>query len=300
MMSGGDNMTQGNAITLYGLERKNNDRICELCEAARPREMLAQIQSSGFDCEILKKRVYIREACPMPVHPWRQPFLTACGHRNYPVVRLFLELGADPDAECRGWSHETPRQEYANNPQLQELFEGGKLWWKVEYPDEKKRMLQGEFEHCIMAGEASETVWHMTHGMHLHSPVILAGEAFAKQPRAFKELVCGMGVPNDRLQEFHAWLEQNASDADLLDIMETLSRRNGDGGRAFVENLFLSIDLLGADRLDSLIEHSFPLPVQINVLQAFISAYDTCEHQPFVEKAITALFRGMLYSYMDV
>ena len=226
-------MTKGNHITLYGRERENNDDICDLCKTGCPLEVLARIKASGFDCEILKKRVFVRDASPIPVHPWRQPFQTACSNRNYPVVRLLLEMGADPDAECCTRTLlKTPRQNYANNQQLQALFEGGRLWWKVEYPEEKKRTLQGELEHCILVGEASESVWLMAHGMRLPSPVILNSEAFGKLPRTFKELVCGMGIPNDRLPEFHAWLKQNATDAEMTDIMDALlAGTNGDEGR---------------------------------------------------------------------
>ena len=293
-------MNQSDAITLYGPEQKNNDEICNLCEAGCPRCMLARIKASGFDCEILKKKVMVREASPIPVHPGRQPFLTACAKRNYPIVRLFLELGADPDAECRAWNNnlKTPRQNYTDNLELQELFEGGKSWWKVEYPEEKKMTLRDELEHFIMAGKASEAVWLMMHGVRLDSPAMLASEAFAKQSQAFKELVCGMGVSNDRLQEFQDWLNENATDA--LNIMEMLARTGGDEGREFVEKLLLSIDLIGAGRLDSLIGQSIPIPVQIGILRCFISAYDASEHKPFVEKAITTLFKEMLCASMEV
>ena len=294
-------MTQGNHIMLYGLERENNENICALCKAGRPLEVLARIKSSGFDCEILKKRVFIREASPIPVHPWRQPFQSACSNRNYPVVRLLLELGADPDAECCACTIlKTPRKQYAKNQQLQALFDGGKLWWKVEYPEEKKRTLQGELEHCILVGEASEAVWLMTHGVRLNSPAILTSEAFGKQLCTFKELVCGMGIPNDRRQEFHAWLKRNASDTDVLDIMSVVDRTGDYEGRELVGKLLLSIDLIGADRLDSLLDLTLPIPVQIGMLRCFISAYDTSEHKHFVEKAIAALFRGMLYACMEI
>ena len=294
-------MTQGNHITLYGLERENNENICTLCEVGHPRAVLARIKSSGFDCEILKKMVFIREASPMSVRPRRQPFQSACSNRNYPVVRLLLELGADPDAECcAGTILKTPRKQYANNQRLQALFDGGKLWWKVEYPEEKKRTLQGALEHCVLGGEASEAVWLMTHGVRLNSPAILTSEAFGKQPRTFKELVCGMGIPNDRRQEFHAWLKRNASDADVPDIMNVLDRTGGYEGRELVGKLLLSIDLIGADRLDSLIGLTLPIPVQIGMLRCFISAYDTSEHKHFVEKAIAALFRGMLCACMEI
>lgn len=294
-------MTQGNHITLYGLERENNENICTLCEVGHPRAVLARIKSSGFDCEILKKMVFIREASPMSVRPRRQPFQSACSNRNYPVVRLLLELGADPDAECcAGTILKTPRKQYANNQRLQALFDGGKLWWKVEYPEEKKRTLQGALEHCVLGGEASEAVWLMTHGVRLNSPAILTSEAFGKQPRTFKELVCGMGIPNDRRQEFHAWLKRNASDTDVLDIMNVVARTGGYEGRELVGKLLLSIDLIGADRLDSLIGLTLPIPVQIGMLRCFISAYDTSEHKHFVEKAIAALFRGMLCACMEI
>lgn len=294
-------MTQGNHITLYGLERENNENICTLCEVGHPRAVLARIKSSGFDCEILKKMVFIREASPIPVRPRRQPFQSACSNRNYPVVRLLLELGADPDAECcAGTILKTPRKQYANNQRLQALFDGGKLWWKVEYPEEKKRTLQGALEHCVLGGEASEAVWLMTHGVRLNSPAILTSEAFGKQPRTFKELVCGMGIPNDRRQEFHAWLKRNASDTDVPDIMNVVDRTGGYEGRELVGKLLLSIDLIGADRLDSLIGLTLPIPVQIGMLRCFISAYDTSEHKHFVEKAIAALFRGMLCACMEI
>ena len=140
----------------------------------------------------------------------------------------------------------------------------------------------------------------MTHGVRLVSPAILTNEAFEKLPRAFKELVCRMGISNDRLQEFHAWLSQNASDADVLDIMDALARTNGDEGRSHVEKLLLSIDLIGVDKADALIDRSIPLPDQISMLLEFICSYDGSEHQPFMEKAIAKLLKEILCACMEV
>ena len=293
-------MIQSNVITLfYGtLEHEKHDEFCDICADGCPRDVLAWIKASEFDCENLKKKVIMREASPIPVHPWRHPFVMTCHKRNFPIVRLLLELGADPDAAYS--YNQTPRQKYGDDPQLLESFNGGRFWWKVEYSEEKKLALLSELEHFILAGEASEAVWLMMHGVRLDSPAILASDTFGKQSRAFKELVCGMGVSNDRLLEFHAWLKENTTDADVLDIMDTLARTNGDEGRKLVEKLLFSIDLIGAERLDSLIDFTLPIPVQISMLQCFISAYDTSEHQAFIEKAIAALFKGMLCACMEV
>ena len=294
-------MLPDNHIILWGQKRKDNDSFCDLCEAGSPRDVLAQIKASGFNCENLKKKVFVREASPIPFHPWKQPFERACHERNFPIVRLLLELGADPDADCCAYaSVKTPRIKYGDDQQLQELFKGGKLWWKIKYPEEKKQALQGELEDSILAGEASEAVWLMAHGVRLYSSVILASEAFLKRPRPFKELVCRMGIPDNRKQEFYAWQKQNGSDADVLNIMGTLVRTNGDEGRCLIEKLLLSIDLIGIDRLDSFISCAFSLPVQISMLQALFSAYDTSEHQLFVEKTIARLFKEMLYTCMEV
>ena len=137
-------MQPRNLITLYGEARMNVDNLCTLCKAGKPREVLAKIRTVMLDCTTLTKKLFVHEASPIPVHPTRHPFQTACLVRNYPIVRLLLELGADPDADCCATiSHTTPRQMYANDPQLQELFEGGKLWWKVKYPEEKKTGASG-------------------------------------------------------------------------------------------------------------------------------------------------------------
>ena len=294
-------MLPSNSITLYGSKRKDNETLCNRCEAGSPRDVLALIKESGFDCAILKKKFWVKEASPVPFHPTRQPFATACMKHNFPIVRLLLELGADPDADCcADTGHMTPRKKYGGNPQLQELFEGGKLWWKAEYPEEKKRMLQGALEHSILSGEASEALWLMMHGVRLASPTILASETFGNQSWAFQECVCDMGIPDDRLQEFRAWLKQNNANVSLLDFMDTLTRSNDDVGQEFTEKMLLSIDLLGADNVDTLIDHAFPLSVQIRILRCFINAYDASGHREFMENAIAALIREILYACMEV
>ena len=294
-------MLPSNHIILWGQEREDNDSFCDLCETGCPRDVLAQIKASGFNCENLKKKVFVRETSPIPFHPWKQPFERACHERNFPIVRLFLELGADPDADCCACtSVKTPRIKYGDDQQLQDLFKGGRLWWNVKYPKEKTQALQGELEDSILAGEASEAVWFMAHGVRLYSTIILASEAFGKKPRPFKELVCRMGIPDNCKREFYAWQKQNGSDADVLDIIGSLAKTNGDEGRSLVEKLLLSIDLIGADRLDSFISRAFSLPVQISMLQALFSAYDTSEHQLFVEKAIAMLFKEIVCTCMEV
>ena len=278
---------------------KEVDKLIDLCGAGTPREVLSQVKVCGFDSEILKRPFLIRENSPIPVHPMGHPFTHACLEQNLPVVRLMLELGADPDAE---WHHGvgTIRQKYAESLQVAELFEGGKCWWKNEYPEAKKLALQGELERTVLAGEASEALWYMVHGVRLASPAIFASAEFGKQPRAFKELVCRMGIPVKRLDEFHAWLKENSADADLLAILDTLRQTKGVEGRDTAEKLLLSVGLIETEKLDEMVRGGFPFPAQISMLQHFISEYDASEHKAFIEKALAVMFKEILCACMEV
>ena len=278
---------------------KEVEKLIDLCGTGTPREVLSQVKVCGFDSEILKRPFLIHEASPIPVHPMGHPFTSACRQKNLPIVRLMLVLGADPDAE---WYHtgETVRQKYAVSPQVEELFEGGKCWWTVEYPDAKKQALQGELERTVLAGEASEVLWLMVHGVRLPSPALLASAEFGKHPRAFKELVCRMGIPDQRLDEFHAWLKENSADADLLAILGTLLQTKGEEGGEAVNTLLLSVRLIGEDKLEDIAVSGSSLPVQISMLQHFISEYDASKHKAFIEKTLAALFKEILCKCMEV
>ncbi len=270
---------------------KDVEKLIELCKTGSPREVLAQVEACGFDSRILKVPFLVREASPIPVHPMAAPFSTACFASNLPVVRLLLELGADPDAK---WHQTTIRQKYAESPQVTELFEGGKCWWKFEYSDDKKQALLGELERSILAGEASETIWFMVHGMRLDSPAVLASKEFAKQTQTFKELVCRMGVPDNRLNEFHAWLKANGVDADVLEILDALLLSKDDEGLDFAEKLLLSVGLIDDNILDEVAARDFSLHTQVSMLWYFISNYDASKQQPFIEKTVATLFRNIL------
>ncbi len=276
---------------------KDVEKLIELCRTGSPREVLAQLEACGFDSKILKVPFLIREASPIPVHPMADPFTTACYSSNLPVVRLILELGADPDAI---WHHASIRQKYASYPQVTELFEGGKCWWKVEYSDDKKQALLGELERSILAGEASEAIWFMTHGVRLASPAMLASKEFGKQTQTFKELVCRMGIPDNRLSEFHAWLKENGVDADVLDILDTLLLPNDDEGLDFAEKLLLSVGLIDDDILDEVADRDFPLHTQLSMLWYYITNYDSSKQQPFIEKTVATLFKNILCGCMNV
>ncbi len=276
---------------------KEVERLVSLCKAASPREVLSQMKICGFDSAVLKRPFLVRENSPIPVHPMGHPLMTACHYANLPVARLLLELGADPDMRYN-YHAETLREHYAANIQLQECFKGGKCWWKVEYPDAQKQELQGELERCILTGEASEAIWLMMHGVRLPSPAVLTREEFGKLPPPFKELVCRMGLPADRLDEFHDWLKANGNDAEVMDIMKNLMEDNGDKERGIVEKLLLSLDLLRPDKVDAMAAGAFSSPFRIGLLRHFINAYDTCEHQSFIEKSIAALFREILFACM--
>ena len=288
----------------YGL--KELELLHHLCTAGKPKDVLAQIRKCGEDNTILKKKFFVQEGGnSTPVASWSHPFPAACDYRNYPVVRLLLEIGADPDADmhepCSSHVLESPRSRYGDDPQLNELFKGGRCWWKVEYADAKKQELQDELKRDILKGEASEAVWLMMHGVRLDSPSVLADGGFGKLPRSFQEVVCRMGIPENRLQDFHSWLEKNCADEAVVDILETLLETKGDEGRESVETLLFSMELLGEDRLDELANSffsSFDIPVKTSMLRHLINAYDASEHRQFIERTMAALFMEILCSCM--
>ena len=288
--------------TFYLVQDKTNlNTLCSLCEAGKPKEVLAQIRKCEFDSTTLKKKYFVYEASPIPIHPTRHPFGTACWKNNFPIVRLLLELGADPDADCCSTTYpKTPRQAFADAPQLLELFEGGKSWWKVEYPDGKRLELQSTLEQSLKDGEASEAAWLMTHGVRISSPNVLASEAFGKQPLPFKELVCCMGIPDNHLHDFHFWLEKNGCDTEIINILNDLLQNKDDEGREIMDKLLLSLDLIGMDKSVGLVNSPLPISVQVSLLKHFISAYDSSEQKPLIEKCIAALFNEMLCRCMEV
>ncbi|GEM_PF-5931945 len=111
-----------------GQERVELEELCRLCVSGTPQEVLEQVKKCGLTAEDLKKKYWVYDASPIPVHPACHPFLTACLHGNYPVVRLLMELGADPDADCCATTFaQTPRQAYADNAELQRIFDEKKL-----------------------------------------------------------------------------------------------------------------------------------------------------------------------------
>ena len=282
-------------------ERQNHMRLCALCETGGPREVLGLIRTSGFDCAALKKKFLVHEASPIPVHPTAHPFLTACEKRNDAIVRLLLELGADPDANCCAHSGVmTPRWACENEPELQSLFEGGRLWWKVKYSESRRRELQCLLEDCVRAGEASEAAWRMAKGVSLPSPAVLASPAFARRPTAFKELVCRMGIPAERRAEYLSRLKANRADAEVVQILDTLLRTGGDEGRDIMEKLLLSLELLGEERAKDVFPGAFGIQVKISLLGLFIDAHDSCERPSFIENGIAALFKEILCACMEV
>ncbi len=287
--------------TFSGQAKQELEVLCNLCEAESPKEVLAQLRKCDIDSTVLKTKFFVREASPIPFHPTRHPFQTACRNSNLPVIRLLLEIGADPDADCcANYTHQTPREAFVDNALVQELFEGGKCWWKVEYSEAKKQELQGELEQNILDGEPSEAIWLMTHGVRLSAPNVLANVMFRQQSSAFKELICRMGIPVDRLPEFHSWLKDHCTDMEIQDIMDTLIQAKDDKEGDVAEKLLLSIGLIGMDKLDEVAGRTFSLPVQIRMLQYFIDSYDGSEHQSFMEKTIASLFKEILYRCMEV
>ena len=300
---------QQNTKTFYGQEFEELFLLYKLCTAGKPKDVLAQIRKCHEDNTILKKKFFVQEGgSSTPVASWSHPFPAACDKKNYPVVRLLLEIGADPDADMSEpySSHviDSPRSRYGDDPQLNKLFKVGRCWWKDEYADAKKQELQGELERdIILKGEASEAVWLMMHGVRLDSPSVLADGGFAKLPRSFQELVCRMGIPENRLQEFHSWLEKNCANEAVVDILETLLETRGDEGREPAEKLLFSIELLGEDRLDELANsflRSLSIPVKISMLRHLINAYDDSNHRQFIERTMAALFMEILCSCIGV
>lgn len=276
------------------------EKLIGLCESGTPREVLEQITASDFDNTLLKSPFLIKEYSPMPVHPMAHPFTVACHSKNYPVVRMLMELGMDVDVPWNYSQNKTLRQQHKDDSMLLELFEGGKCWWKEEYPEAREQELQNELERHVLNGNASEAAWLMPHGVRLASPEILASKSVGKQPQAFKELVCRMGIPENRLAEFHSWLTKNAPESDAVDILDAMRHGRHDEGHHIAENLLLSINLLREDKLDLLADRTFPITARIGLLKGLIDAYDTSEHKEFIGESIAGLFREILCACWEV
>ena len=275
------------------------EKLINLCEAGSPREVLKQVKKCGFDDKILQCPFLIRENSPIPVHPMAHPFTTACNASNLPVVRLMMELGADPDAVLH--SQKTIRQAFADSTQVIELFEGGKNWWKAEYPEAKKMRLQGDLGGAILAGEPSEAIWLMLHGVWLTSPGFLASDEFGKQSHAFKEVVCRMGIPDEQLNDFHGWLKVNCADEDVLELLDAMIRgKEDEENQEIVEKLLLSVNLLRDAHLGELVAGTLPFSDQIRLLKGLVSEFDGSNHQRFIEKTIAALLKEILCACWEV
>lgn len=270
------------------------EALVKLCENGTAREVLTQIKTSDFDNTLLKRPFFIREASPMPVHPMTHPFTTACYFKNYSVVSLLLELGMDVNVEWNYSNRETHRQHFAYDAKLTEMFEGGKCWWKIEYPEMKKQELQSELERHIQNGNASEAVWLTMHGVRLPSPNALAIESFKKLSPSFKELVCRMGISENHLTDFLSQLKANGLDADVQNVLNSMIHGGQDERNDIVERLLLSIDLLGEEKLDELVSRPFTFSARIVLLKGLIESYDFCEHKNFIERCIARLFREIL------
>ena len=274
----------------------NMGKLIDLCGSGTPREVLEQINISCFDNTLLQCPFLIRENSPMPVHPMTHPFTVARMSRNYPVVRLLLELGVEPELL---WTYRGHKEHSVDNS-LRQLLHAGASWWDIKYSKRRKPDQRRELAQYIKNGDASEAVWMMARGVRLASPDLLADEAVAKQPRPFKELVCCMGIPENRLNEYHDWLKEHSADAELLDILNVQLVTRGKEGRKIVENMLLSIDLLGEDRLEDVSEGAFPQPVKISMVRYFIKACKINTHVDFIKRKIADLFREILCECMGI
>lgn len=273
---------------------KEVEKLLSLSKTGTAKEVLAQMNACQFDNKLIQSPFIIRENSPIPVHPMEHPFTSACSYQNYPVVRLLLELGLDVDEEWEFCSHHLLRHRFANNATLMGLFEEGLNWWKVEYPESAKQELQEQLKHHILADEVSEAIWLMLHGVQLTAPDFLKNEEFKKLPRPFRELVCSLGIPENRLDEFHTWLKANDAESDTTEILDTIRHVKNDEEQNLAQKLIFSVNLLSDDNLDILANRTFSFSTQIILLKGLLKAYDASSQRPFVTKTIASLLRSIL------
>ncbi|MBQ7178898.1 MAG: hypothetical protein IJS08_15890, partial [Victivallales bacterium] len=270
-------------------------------DGCSPREALSLLLECDIDHSILNKCFLIREASPSPNHPGVHPFSASCTHDNLPVVRLLMELGQDPDALIVNHSRKnvTARKCYADKPALQDIFAGGKHWWKQEYPETRRQKLQNALAKNILEGEASEAIWLMCHGVRLASPDILASKECSRLPDAFLECVCRMGIPVTRIAEFQSWLKKSNAVSAIIDTMDTLLVTNNDEGKEFAEKIINSCGLIDEGTLKDLLSSFTSISMQISLLQHFIRQCDIATLHPFISKTIVILFWEILCKCME-
>ncbi|MBO4512888.1 MAG: hypothetical protein J5746_08985 [Victivallales bacterium] len=286
-------------ITIWTNGKKIRNLVWHCNDGCSPREALSLLQECGIDHSMLNKCFLVREASPIPVHPIGHPFISSCLHDNLPVVRLLMELGQDPDAlityhPYHPGQYISARQCYADKPALQDIFAGGKHWWKQEYPEARRLELQNALEKNILEGEASEAIWLMCHGVRLASPAILASKECSRLPEAFLECVCRMGIPTTRIAEFQSWIKKCNAVPAILDIMDTLLLTHNDEGKELAWKIINSCGLINEKTLEDLLASFTSISMRISLLQHCIRQCDIAALHPFIAKTITSLFWEIL------
>ena len=255
----------------------NLQKFISLCGTGTPMEIIQHIREFEYDRYFMTSTILIRMGTQPHSPIYAPPFLKpACHHHNLRNIIALLELGVNPEAKCQLKNKQliSIRKMYSSVPEFSELFAVGKFWWRSKYSDTQKVALKDEFESAIRDKDYCSVIWHLIRGMRLDSPEILAEDSFNDFPSIMKDMVCRIGIPNEKIESFLNWLREHTSCQDTLASMESAASRKADIMDTALENLRLSMDLMKTEDSFDMIQSVLLPEEQILMLQWLADHYD--------------------------
>ena len=278
--------------------------LVHLCRNGSAKEVLAQIRKirkCDYLSWFLESYHYVRSYGPISgrrIDRVLSPVESAIWGNNLEVLRLFLMLGADPNAEYGNeFNKVTPYSHAAaDRPQALALFDSAFPWWNMSYTTSQCHELQARLAGYVSRGAFSDIMWHGLRGLRLESPDLLVSKEFEKAPRSVRELVGCLCVPDEMAADYLRWLIAHHAAQESLEALQ----KEHDDSEELLERFSLSIGLLTEEKLEMLANIALKAKNPIGLLKHLTGsskARSLWQDATIVRKLMETICKSILMGY---
>ncbi len=152
-----------------------------LCRDRTPAEVLRQYLKCRYNRNDLNSPFSSYNDYEYPVAkltPLPHPFATACENGNIPVVKLFLLLGAEPNAKILEHGKQSPLEAFKDKPEIQTLLTDDTPWLARRYSDELAAVMKRQIEKSILHNDILGFMFYGVQGLRITDSSIVFTREF--------------------------------------------------------------------------------------------------------------------------
>ena len=181
-----------------------------LCRDRTPADVLRQYLKCGYEDYDLNSSFNSYRDHERPVTrlaPLPHPFVTACENGNVPVVKLFLLLGAKPDAMIVNGS-QSPLEAFKDTPKIHRVLSEDIPRMACRFTDELLPVMRGQIEKCIIEENVHRLLFCGMRGLKVTDSSVVFTRQFSESSELVQAFVFRMLMSSRRRKAIAATMKR--------------------------------------------------------------------------------------------